>query len=71
MDYCHCAEPAPETVNGSVVCLNCRLWYDEQLWNRDSRVKQAVQESRRFTKEQQDIVEMIMREANRNEGSED
>jgi transcription initiation factor TFIIIB Brf1 subunit/transcription initiation factor TFIIB len=63
MDYCHCAEPAPETVNGNVICLNCRWLYEEQLYNRDSRVQHAKQEARRFTKEQQDIVDTIMRES--------
>ena len=62
MDYCHCADPAPENSKGGVWCLNCHLPYDEQLWNRDSRVQHAIQEARRFTKEQQEIVDSIIRD---------
>ena len=63
MDLCHCAEPAPERINGAMVCLNCRMYYDEAAWKTDSRVKRAQLEARRFTKEQEDIVNTIMREA--------
>ena len=62
MDLCHCAEPAPEKLNGGLVCINCRRWYDEAAWKQDSRVKRAQIEARRFTKEQQDIVDSIMRD---------
>ena len=65
MDSCHCAEPAPErTPHGDLFCLNCRLYYDEAEWKVDSRVKRAQLEARRFTKEQEDIVNTIMKEAN-------
>lgn len=70
MDLCHCAEPAPERIYGthttprssSLVCLNCRLPYDEAEWKSDPRVKRAQLEARQFTKEQQDIVDSIMRD---------
>ena len=63
MDLCHCAEPAPEKVGNGIMCLNCRMWYDEVQWKQDPRVKRAQLEARQFTKEQQDIVDTIMRDA--------
>ena len=66
MDLCHCAEPAPTPHDnqGNLLCLNCRMWYVESAWKSDPRVKHAQLEARRFTKEQEDIVNTIMKEAN-------
>lgn len=69
MDLCHCAEPAPHKVNGSLVCLHCRLYFDEAQWRLDPRVKHAQYEARHFNQEQQDIVNSIMRCAE-NDGGE-
>lgn len=63
MDLCHCIEPAPEKIRGAMMCLNCRLYYDEAEWLKDPRVKKVKTESRNFTDQQRDIVETIMREA--------
>lgn len=38
------------------------MYYDEQAWNSDRRVKRAIQESRQFNKEQQDLIDLIMKE---------
>jgi hypothetical protein len=65
MDLCHCPNPAPEKQPGSnmLLCLNCRMYYDEDAWSRDSRVKRAILESRKFSKEQQKLIDDLMSQA--------
>ena len=68
MDLCHCVEPAPERNEyGSLVCLNCRLFYDEREWKSDARVKEAQDIKRLFSKKQQDLIDMIMKEGLKHE----
>jgi len=58
VDTC-CAEPAPEKFLGAWKCINCRLAYDEHAWECDPRVTRARLDSRRFSREQTKIIDMI------------